>query len=78
MSEVSDRLRALLSSPGLLVMPCCFDAHSARLIEAAGFDLTLLFVKLGLHSSDPLVPDAAKSTSDDATVMILRSLARPR
>lgn len=35
-------LRALLESPDLLVMPCCFDALSARLIEAAGFPLTFM------------------------------------
>jgi 2-methylisocitrate lyase-like PEP mutase family enzyme len=36
------RLRALLEKPGLRVMPCCFDAHSARLIERAGFELTFM------------------------------------
>jgi 2-methylisocitrate lyase-like PEP mutase family enzyme len=36
------RLRALLARPGLLVMPCCFDALSARLVEAAGFPLTFM------------------------------------
>jgi 2-methylisocitrate lyase-like PEP mutase family enzyme len=36
------RLRALLARPGLLVMPCCFDALSARLIEDAGFPLTFM------------------------------------
>jgi 2-methylisocitrate lyase-like PEP mutase family enzyme len=36
------KLRALLDAPGLLVMPCCFDAWSARLIESAGFPLTFM------------------------------------
>ena len=36
------RLRALLDEPGLVVMPCCFDALSARLIERAGFPLTFM------------------------------------
>jgi len=37
------RLRALLDERrGLLVMPCCFDALSARLIERAGFALTFM------------------------------------
>lgn len=36
------RLDALLTAPGLLVMPCCFDALSARLIERAGFPLTFM------------------------------------
>jgi 2-methylisocitrate lyase-like PEP mutase family enzyme len=35
----ADRLRALLRRPGLLVMPGCHDAMSARLIEEAGFEL---------------------------------------
>ncbi|HEY7186522.1 MAG TPA: isocitrate lyase/PEP mutase family protein [Vicinamibacterales bacterium] len=34
-----DRLRALLKRPGLLVMPGCHDAMSARLVEEAGFEL---------------------------------------
>ena len=36
------RLRELLARPGLLVMPCCFDAHSAKLIARAGFPLTFM------------------------------------
>jgi 2-methylisocitrate lyase-like PEP mutase family enzyme len=36
------RLRALLSKGGLQVMPCCFDALSAKLIEQAGFPLTFM------------------------------------
>ena len=35
-------LRALLAKPELAVMPCCFDALSARLIEQAGFDVTFM------------------------------------
>jgi 2-methylisocitrate lyase-like PEP mutase family enzyme len=35
-------LRKCLAEPGLLVMPCCFDALSARLIETAGFRLTFM------------------------------------
>jgi len=38
----ADALRALLRAPDFLVMPCCFDALSARLIEAAGFPLTFM------------------------------------
>jgi 2-methylisocitrate lyase-like PEP mutase family enzyme len=37
-----DRLRAELGRPGVRVMPCCFDALSARLIEHAGFPLTFM------------------------------------
>lgn len=36
------RLSALLAEPRLHVMPCCFDALSARLIERAGFELTFM------------------------------------
>ncbi len=32
------RLRALLSAPGPLLVPGAYDALSARLVEAAGFD----------------------------------------
>ena len=35
-------LRGLLASGDFLVMPCCFDAHSARLVERAGFPLTFM------------------------------------
>lgn len=35
----TSRLRSLLEAPGLLLMPCAFDALSARLIEEAGFSL---------------------------------------
>ncbi len=37
-----DRLRALLAEGRLIVMPCCFDALSARLIEQAGFPLSFM------------------------------------
>jgi len=36
------RLRQLLQRPTCHVMPCCFDALSARLIEQAGFELTFM------------------------------------
>src|SRR5688572_30131418 len=35
----ADRLRALLARPGLLIMPGCHDAMSARLVDEAGFAL---------------------------------------
>lgn len=38
----ADRLRGALQRPGLLLMPCCFDALSARLIHEAGFSLSLM------------------------------------
>ena len=38
----ADRLRQLLSGEGMIMMPCCFDGISARLVEQSGFDLTFL------------------------------------
>jgi len=54
MPTPADRLRALLAQPGLLLMPGCHDAISARLIEEAGFPLAFMSgfavsaVRLGL------------------------------
>ncbi len=42
MSTPAAGLRTLLQEPGLVTMPCCFDALSAKLIEAAGFPLTFM------------------------------------
>ncbi len=36
------RLRRMLERSGLIVMPCCFDALSARLVERADFPLTFM------------------------------------
>jgi 2-methylisocitrate lyase-like PEP mutase family enzyme len=35
----AERLRQLLHRPGIITMPGCHDAMSARLIEEAGFEL---------------------------------------
>jgi 2-methylisocitrate lyase-like PEP mutase family enzyme len=42
MDSAAAKLERLLAKPGLRVMPCCFDALSARLIEQAGFELTFM------------------------------------
>lgn len=42
MTQGADVLRTLLAGPGIHVMPCCFDALSARLVEQAGFRLTFM------------------------------------
>ena len=42
MARSSHLLRELLQEERLHVMPCCFDALSARLIERAGFPLTFM------------------------------------
>ncbi len=36
------RLRRLLAGPGLLMMPCCFDGLTAKLIADAGYKLTFM------------------------------------
>ena len=38
----AERLRLLLKPEGCRLMPCCFDALSARLVEQAGFSLTFM------------------------------------
>tara|TARA_R110002072_G_scaffold54057_2_gene142011 strand:- start:799 stop:1761 length:963 start_codon:yes stop_codon:yes gene_type:complete len=38
----ADTLRNLLGEGGLTVMPCCYDALSAKMIEQAGFPLTFM------------------------------------
>jgi 2-methylisocitrate lyase-like PEP mutase family enzyme len=38
----ANALRQLLAAPGIVTMPCCFDALSAKLIEQAGFPLTFM------------------------------------
>ncbi|MBO9427629.1 isocitrate lyase/PEP mutase family protein [Labrenzia sp. R4_1] len=42
MPSQADKLRVLLAQDRLNVMPCCFDALSAKLIEQAGFGLTFM------------------------------------
>ena len=42
MTTPAARLRALLERPGIRVTPSCFDAHSAKLIERAGFELSFM------------------------------------
>nr|WP_319384815.1 isocitrate lyase/PEP mutase family protein [uncultured Roseibium sp.] len=42
MPSQADKLRHLLAKDTLHVMPCCFDALSAKLIEQADFDLTFM------------------------------------
>lgn len=38
----TEHLRDLLAKPGILLGPCCHDAISAKLIEAAGFPYTFM------------------------------------
>ncbi len=38
----ASKLRKLLESPEFLIMPCCYDALSAKLIQASGSPLTFM------------------------------------
>jgi len=38
----AEKLRGLLGQGGLQVMPCCYDALSAKMIEQAGFPVTFM------------------------------------
>lgn len=40
--SAASHLKKLLAEPQLLVMPCCYDALTAKLIEQAGFKLTFM------------------------------------
>lgn len=42
MNSATKRLRELLADPGIITMPCCYDALSAKMIERAGFPLTFM------------------------------------
>jgi 2-methylisocitrate lyase-like PEP mutase family enzyme len=42
MTSRTDALRQLLAGPDIVVMPACFDALSARLVERAGFKLSFM------------------------------------
>jgi 2-methylisocitrate lyase-like PEP mutase family enzyme len=42
MNSPAQRLRDLLQSPGILTMPGCHDAISAKLIERSGFEATFM------------------------------------
>jgi 2-methylisocitrate lyase-like PEP mutase family enzyme len=51
-----ERLRSLLAGSKLIIVPCCYDALSARLIEQAGFEMT--FVSgFGVSASRIAMPD---------------------
>ena len=42
MLSAADKLAKLLEKPGLILMPGCHDAMSAKLIESAGFDTAFM------------------------------------
>jgi 2-methylisocitrate lyase-like PEP mutase family enzyme len=57
MATPAARLRALLARPGILIMPGCHDAMSARLVEAAGFELGFMS-GFGVSAARLGMPDA--------------------
>jgi len=57
MTTPANELRNLLEAPGIQVMPCCFDALSARLVERAGFPLTFMS-GFAVAAARLAVPDA--------------------
>ena len=76
-----DRLRALLAGDRLNVMPCCFDALSAKMIEQGGFGLTFMSgfaasasrigaPDLGLMSYGE-VADQARNICDAVTIPVI-------
>ncbi len=42
MSEKVERLREVLNEPGLIVLPGCHDAISARIVARAGYPLAFM------------------------------------
>ena len=76
-----DKLRALLQQDRLHVMPCCFDALSAKLIEQEGFGLTFMSglatsesrigaPDLGLMSYGEVL-DQARNITDAITIPLI-------
>ena len=56
MQSPAEKLRKLLASPGLILMPGCHDAMSAKLCEEAGFD-TLFMSGFAVSGSRLGMPD---------------------
>ena len=81
MTRAAAALRALLAEPRLHVMPCCFDAFSARLVERAGFRLTFMSgfavsaVRLGLPDTGLIsygeMLDQGRSLCDAVTIPVI-------
>lgn len=42
LTPAANKLYQLLNGPGIIVMPCCFDGMSAKLVQNAGFPLTFM------------------------------------
>lgn len=81
MPSPAENLRKLLAQPKLHVMPCCYDALSAKLIEQAGFELTFMSgfaasasrigqPDLGLMSYAEVL-DQARNIADATRILLL-------
>ncbi len=73
------QLRTMLSKPGIIVMPCCYDCLSAKLIEKAGFRLVGV-TGAGICASLLGVPDFGLLTMTevlDQTRNIVRATRLP-
>lgn len=81
MPSPADTLRTLLAQDKLHVMPCCYDALSAKLIEQADFDLTFMSgfaasasrigqPDLGLMSYSEVL-DQARNIADAVSIPII-------
>ncbi len=64
MSTHAPTLRALLTRPGLTVVPSCFDAMSARLIERAGFQVAFMS-GYAVSATQLALPDAGLISFDE-------------
>ena len=58
-STPAERLQALLARPGLLLMPGCHDAMSARLIEEATVTISVNQALYGLDEEVLGIAEAA-------------------
>ena len=38
----TENLRTMINSNEIIIMPCCYDGLSARIVEAAGFNVTFM------------------------------------
>lgn len=57
----ADKLRGLISRPEILIMPCCYDGLTARLVEDNGFPLTFM-TGFGVSGAHGLPDTQARDT----------------
>lgn len=59
--SAADKLRGLISRPEILIMPCCYDGLTARLVEDNGFPLTFM-TGFGVSGAHGLPDTQARGT----------------